>query len=35
LLEKAGECQNFRPHVVVQRIGFRLEFVADRDFLSH
>ena len=35
LLEKAGQCQNLRLHVFVQRVELRLKLIADINHPSH
>lgn len=35
LLEQAGQSQNLRPYIFVQRGEFRFEFIANLDVLAH
>jgi len=35
LLQKARQSQNFRPHVLVQRVEFRLKLIADLNKPAH
>jgi hypothetical protein len=35
LLQEAGEGENFRPHILMQTVKFRLELIANFDGLNH